>query len=154
MKIPSQRVLYIDELDEQQRLHSGVSLRAGSAGFVYVMDDGNIRNDVRVRLSPNSTHAMIGHGVVDALNELPLQGRVGTGLEVLIPPAELHAAQHLFYRADEKTYGESYEFVIDAQDHVEYRIRIDNREYQNTLSGLQYLLRTASHEGMGVWLLI
>ena len=75
-------------------------------------------------------------------------------MEVLIPPAELDAAQQLFYRADTKTYGESYEFVVDAQRQIEYRIRIDNREYQNTLSGVQYLLRTASHEGMAVWLLI
>jgi hypothetical protein len=96
--------------------------------------------------------------VVDALNELPLKGRLGSGLQVLISPQQLEPARQLFYRADERTYGETHEFVLGTGsnrcDPVEYRIRIDNREYQHTLSGLQYLLRIASREGMAVWMSI
>jgi len=157
-------------LNEEQAAATGISLRSGSAGCVYAGNDGGFATDLRIELSANATHALIGHGVVDALNELPLEGRLGNGLEVLIPPAQLDAARQLFYLADEKTYGRSYEFVVDpdvdsddinrraspddVEGDVEYRIRIDNREYQNTLSGLQYLLRTAAHEGMAVWLII
>lgn len=171
MKKSSARIQY---LNEEQAAVTGISLRSGSAGCVYAGNDGGFATDLRIELSANATHALIGHGVVDALNELPLEGRLGNGLEVLIPPAQLDAARQLFYRADEKTYGRSYEFVVDpavdsndnnlratsqnvdanANANVEYRIRIDNREYQNALSGLQYLLRTASHEGMAVWLII
>lgn len=154
MKNQLRRVLYIDDLHEQSEPHRAVSLRTGSAGFVFATDDGGFRNDLRLELSANSTHALIGHGVVDALNDLSLHGRVGTGMEVLIPPSELEAVQRLFYRADAKTYGANYEFVVESRAEVEYRIRIDNREYQNTLSGMQYLLRTAAHEGMAAWLLI
>lgn len=154
MKKLSQRVVYVDELSDEFRQRADVLLRTGSAGCIFATDDGGFGNDVRLHLSPNSTHALLGHGVVEALNKLPLQGRVGTGMDVLIPPSELEPARQIFYRADIKTYGASYEFVIDDQRQVEYRIHIDNREYQNSLSGLQYLLRTASHNGMAVWLRI
>jgi hypothetical protein len=97
----------------------------------------------------------MGHGVLDQLNELPLQGRLGDGMQVLIPPGQLEPARLLFYRADEQTYAGRFEFAVGSQvDGVEYRIRIDNREYQHTLSGLQYLLRTASHDGLAVWITI
>ena len=154
MKTLSRNILYVDEFEANDARHRDVSLRTGSAGWLYAGDDGSLRNEVRLTLSPNSTHALIGHGVVDALNELPLQGRLGTGMEVLIPPAQLDSARELFYRADTKTYGASHEFVVDAHEGVEYRLRIDNREYQNTLSELQYLLRRASHDGMAIWLMI
>ena len=89
------------------------------------------------------------------MNELPLQGRLDTGLQVVIPPAQLESARQVFYQADEQTYGRSYEFAVgEAVDGVSYRIRIDNREYQHTLSGLQFLLRTASHDGVAAWITI
>ena len=136
----------------------GAALRCGKVGCLFASSDGKMVSDTRLRLSANSTHALIGHRVVDALNELPLKGRLGSGLQVLIPPPQLEPARRLFYLADAKTYGGSYEFVLgidsDREDAVEYRIRIDNREYQNTLSSLQYLLRTASRDGMAVWMTI
>ena len=93
---------------------------------------------------------MIGHGVVDALNALPIEGRVGDGEDALIPPAVLEDACSLFYEADRKTYGAIYEFVVATRlesELVEYRVRVDNREYQAALSRLTFLTSTASREG-------
>jgi hypothetical protein len=136
----------------------GAALRRGEVGCLFPGPDGNFVSETRLRLSPNSTHALMGHGVIDALNELPLEGRLGSGLQVVIRPPQLEAVRRLFYLADAKTYGGTYEFVLgidsDHEEEVEYRIRIDNREYQHTLSGLQYLLRIASREGMAVWMTI
>jgi hypothetical protein len=44
--------------------------------------------------------------------------------------------------------------VVERHPAVEYRIQIDNREYQRSLSRLQYLLSTASREGRIVWIAI
>lgn len=145
----------IEYLTEEHSPVPGVSLSFGAAGFIVPATDGSLVVDTRLRLSANSTHALLGHGVLDLLNELPLQGRLGTGLQVVIPPAQLEPARQVFYGADEQTYGRSYEFAVgEAVDGVEYRIRIDNREYQHTLSGLQFLLRTASHDGLAAWITI
>lgn len=166
MKESSPDILDLDGLEGPRAGRDPVALRTGSAGFVYVDADGTVSDDLRLRLSANSTYALLGHGVVDALNALPLQGTLGRGRKVLIPPRDLEAARELFYRADARTYGRRYEFVVDGEfvraaneggpetTGTELRIRIDNREYQNTLSGLQYLLRTASHEGLAAWILI
>lgn len=136
----------------------GVAWRTGEAGFVYPDPavEGQLVAERRIALSANTTHALLGHGVVDELNRLPLQGRLGSGLQVLIPPPQLEPVRDVLYKADDKTYGAAYEFEIasDAQAGIEYRIRIDNREYQHTLSGLQFLLRTAANEGMAAWLRI
>ncbi|MCP5039825.1 MAG: hypothetical protein GY944_02270 [bacterium] len=147
------RVEYLTEGDSQL---AAAPLLLGEAGFVYAGADGNLVSELRMRLSANTTHALLGHGVVAALNELPLQGRLGSGMQVLIPPRALDSACGLFYRADEKTYGRRYEFVLGTAHggQIEYRIRIDNREYQHSLSELQFLLRTAAHEGMAAWLQI
>lgn len=146
----------VEYLTEDLTPVPGAPLRCGSAGFVRLASDGKFVSEPRLRLSANSTHALLGHGVVALLNQLPLQGLLGSGQQVLLPPAQLEPARLLFYRADERTYGRSYEFALgsgaDGNDSVEYRIRIDNREYQHTLSGLQYLLRTASHDGLAVWM--
>jgi hypothetical protein len=131
--------------------------RTGEAGTVRLGEGGAIESDTRVVLSANSTHALLGHGVVDALNRLPLQGVVGSGLDVLIPQSQLDRAQRLFYEADRKTYARSWEFVAgrtgDAAP-VEYRVRIDNREYQSTLARLTFLLGSAGREGWAVRLRI
>jgi hypothetical protein len=129
--------------------------RSGQAGCVWLAADGSLERDTRVRLSANSTHALLGHGVVDALNELPLEGRLGDGRETLFPPASLDGARRLFLQADRKTYGASHEFVVATQrvpEPVEYRVRIDNREYQACLAELTYLTSTASREGLAVWM--
>ncbi len=129
----------------------------GEAGCVWFCADGSLERDTRVQLSANSTHALLGHGVVEALNELSLEGRLGDGCETLIPPAALDEARSLFYAADRRTYAASYEFVVAAQSvpqRVEYRVRIDNREYQACLAELTYLASTAGREGMAVWMQI
>ena len=60
--------------------------RCGEAGYVWLSADGDVETETRVALSANSTHALLGHGVVDALNELPLDGCLGLGHEVMVPP--------------------------------------------------------------------
>jgi len=130
-------------------------LRTGAAGCAWLDADGAFELDTRVRLSSNSTHAMFGHGVVEELNALPIEGSLGGGLEALIPPAHLDRVRSLFFEADRKTYGATYEFVVgtaDAPEPVEYRVRIDNREYQATLSHLTFLMSVASREGLAVWM--
>jgi len=132
-------------------------LRTGEAGCVAVTADGALEMDSRVLLSANSTHALLGHGVVDRLNELPLEGKLGDGREVLVPPSHLDTARALFFEADRKTYGARYEFVVGqgtGPEPVEYRLRIDNREYQSTLSHLTFLMSVASREGLAVWMRI
>lgn len=151
------RVVY---LSEEEPAASEVSLRSGEAGFLIIDEAHQFVAEPRMQLSANTTHALLGHGVVAQLNELPLQGRLGAGLDVIIAPGELDRAIEVLYEADTKTYGAEFEFVIavDAIDagtpDIEYRIQIDNREYQHALSGLQYLLRTAAHEGMAAWIRI
>ena len=130
-------------------------LRTGEAGCVSLTTDGALELDTRVRLSSNSTHALLGHGVIEQLNALPLEGTLGGGCEVLFPPAHLEAARALFFEADRKTYGALYEFVVGTHDDpepIEYRVRIDNREYQSTLSHLTFLMSVASREGLAVWM--
>lgn len=148
--------MHVEYLGEDDLEVLAAPLRRGRAGFVVAGADGNFVTQTRMQLSANTTHALIGHGVVAALNELPLQGRLGRGLQVLIPPSQLEPAARLFYHADTRTYGAQYEFAIGVSSDgaVEYRIRIDNREYQHALSGLQFLLRSAAHEGTGAWLQI
>ena len=49
--------------------------------------DGEVELEVRVRISGNSSHALIGHGVIDRLNELDLEGTIGAGAPAMIRPA-------------------------------------------------------------------
>jgi hypothetical protein len=116
-----------------------------------------------VPLSANSVHALLGHGVVEALNALPLEGRIGGGLDALLPPSSLDAARRILYEADRTTYGGSFEFVVESGEQenenepvepLEHRIRIDNREYQVSLARLQFLCTQASRGGMAVWIRI
>ena len=65
------------------------------------------------------------------------------------------ALAEIFYEADRRTYGPRWvgvEFVAArcSEPPTEYRIAIDNREYQRTLSRLQYLASTAARHGNGV----
>jgi hypothetical protein len=98
---------------------------------------------------------MLGHGVVDELNRLPLMGELGNGLDTVIPQAELRAAAGILYEADRNTYGGTWEFEVgfDTSGSL-YRIRIDNREYQSGLLRLTDLLNAASRIGYAVWLRI
>jgi hypothetical protein len=146
--------LQVEYIESEEVLPGEVHLRRGEAGVAWLEPGGQLETEARIELSPNSAHALIGHGVVDALNELPLQGRLGSGLQVIIPSPILDAARSIFYGADTKTSGAVYEFVVERHPAVEYRIQIDNREYQRSLSRLQYLLSTASREGRIVWIAI
>ena len=134
-----------------------VPFRTGEAGEVWVGEAGEIHSDRQLRISANSTHALLGHGVVDALNRLPLEGELGRGRDVMIPHAVLEDAQLVFYEADRKTYGGSWEFAVpsgDGTESVDYRVRVHNREYQRTLSRLTFLLGSAGRAGRAVRLRI
>lgn len=129
--------------------------RTGTGGHLWLADDGAFERDTRVGISSNTTHAMLGHGVVDALNRLPLMGELGNGRDTVIPQAELRAAAVILYEADRNTYGGEWEFEVglDASGTL-YRVRIDNREYQSGLLRLTDLLNAASRIGYAVWLRI
>jgi len=130
-------------------------LRTGEAGLLTLAAEGGFDTDVRVRISPNSAHAMIGHGVVEELNRLPLDGTLGSGAPAVIPPARLEAARAIFYEADRKTYGGRWEFAVGSDagsEPTEYRVQIENREYQVTLVRLVDLATRASRYGHAVWL--
>jgi hypothetical protein len=105
-----------------------------------------------VRIGPNSHGALLGHGVIEALNQLPdVEGPIARDVDAVIHPAALAAASRMLYEADRRTYGATYEFVVDRDDGAEYRVAVDNREYQRTLSRLQYLVSMASRLGHAVW---
>lgn len=131
--------------------------RVGEAGRVWIGEGGGLESESKVLLSANATHALLGHGVIDRLNDLELEGRLGSGREVMIPPSCTEAVLGVLYRADRKTYGNAFDFVVDrrnAEPAVEYRVRIDNREYQRALSRLQFLVSSAGREGAMVWIRI
>lgn len=144
------RVVYYDHsLGGEQR-----GFGSGDAGHGKLGDRGELKRDTEVVIAPNAYHALLGHGVLDQLNELPLDGGpVGSGNEAWIRPSAAEDAAKIFYEADRKTYGNTWEFVAGHQDvpeRIEYRIRIDNRSYQSTLSQLQFLAVTASRHGWAV----
>ena len=138
------------------------ALRTGEGGWVWMTDEGTLETNTRVVLSPNSTHALLGHGVVEALNRLALEmGPLGEGKDVMIPQAILDDASDLFYEADRRTYGAIYEFPVSdlagtptEAPNASTVLRIDNREYQRCLARLQDLVRGASRSGYAVRLRI
>ena len=128
--------------------------RSGSADRVVTGADGVAEAERAVHIPPNSLHALLGHGVADELGKLPLvYGRVAAGSEAVLRPVALSDASSILYAADRMTYGAIHEFVTHEEaepDPVQYRIVIDNREYQRTLARLQYLVTLAGREGYGV----
>jgi|GEM_PF-1421394 len=132
--------------------------RTGEAGWLRFTEDGEAQVEARLHLSANSTHALLGHGVVGQLRELaPELGALGSGQDVLFPPASLDRASEILYEADRRTYGAIWEFVVEEHlepERVRYVVRVDNREYQRSLARLQDLLRAASRGGLGAWLRI
>jgi len=151
----SVRIVYVDPSAEEGEGRE--FLLSGAAGFVWVGASGDLETDTRVELSHNTTHALLGHGVVDALNDLPLEGNVGRGVEAVVPPAALDPVRSVFVDADRTTYGAVHEFVVarrGRREPTEYRIRIDNREYQIALARLTFLTTRASREGKAVWIRI
>ena len=126
----------------------------GDAGPVIVESDGSWISETEVQISPNSHCALVHHGVGDELAALPdARGRAGSSRNLLLTPGSAEAAANIFYQADHKTYGATYDFLALAQEipeAIHYRIAIDNREYQRTLSQLQFLSMTAARHGRGL----
>jgi hypothetical protein len=78
---------------------------------------------------------------------------IAAGRDAVLRPFSLDDAAQILYEADRNTYGAIHEFVAhesEIPEPVQYRIVIDNREYQRTLARLQYLITLASREGFGV----
>lgn len=129
--------------------------RAGEVSS-FEWGEGDVVTRARVAVAPNSLHALYGHGVVDALNRLPLAlGPIAPRSDAVLRAIALSEASRILYEADRTTYGRSWEFTVagnaeSAEGGVEYRIAIDNREYQRTLSRLQYLVVLAGREGRAV----
>jgi hypothetical protein len=146
-----QRTVYYDpDLDvDEQRVFP-----RGEAGPVIVQLGGEWAAPTAVWISPNSHCALVHHRVADELNALPTsEGRAGSGRDLLVPPSATESVAHIFYEADRKTYGASYDFLAFAQDvpePIHYRVAIDNREYQQTLSQLQFMSTTAARHGHGL----
>ncbi len=129
------------------------AFRSGVAGFVLLGADGTLETERRVEIPPRSWMALVGHGVVDALNRLDgIEGPIGADVDAVIHAGALEEASRLLYEADRKTYGATYDFVAARDADTEYRVAIDNREYQRTLSRLQYLVTMASRLGHAVWI--
>jgi len=127
----------------------------GEAGFVWLDEDGDLGSDTQVIIPPNSVHAMKGHGVIDQINGLGLaMGLLGEGGEAVVMPGGVEEVTRVFYDADRMTYGQVHDLYVGTIDEVEYRIEVNNREYQRTLSRLQFLSGTASRLGRGLRLQI
>ena len=131
-----------------------VTLPVGNGGHVWIDERGDLETDTRVELSSNSVVALRGHGVADALNRLPLEmGELGVGRDVLVPQHALDDAARIFVEADRFTYGATWELPAlreGGPPPIEYRLVIDNREFQRTLARLQFLVSTASRAGHAV----
>ena len=140
--------------DHQQDASLQPHFPRGEAGSVVVDASGEWITEQRVWISPNSHCALVHHGVGACLGALPgTLGTPGGGRDALVSPACAEDAARIFYEADRKTYGASYDFVARVQhvpERVHYRIAIDNREYQRTLSQLQFLATTAARYGHGL----
>ena len=117
---------------------------------MWLDGEGRPATDTRVRVSANSTHALEGHGVLAELAKLPLEGTLGDGRDVVVPQGALAAAAQVFYDADRNTYGGTWEFVVETAGSIEFRVKVDNREYQRSLLRLTDLLNLASRQGHAV----
>lgn len=141
-------VIYYDHtrLDFEQP-----GFRRGNAGFVIPDQQWGFTGTVVVEIPPNALHALEEHGVVAELNALEFQtDPIAPGWDAVLRPFALDDASHILYEADRKTYGRTWEFVVGRRSGCEYRIVIDNRGYQRTLSQLQFLVTSASRQGLGV----
>lgn len=147
MKAP---LIYYFDHQESARNPSPPFYR-GEAGFVWFSEANEALTDRRVAISANSLHALHGHGVVDLLNQLDLvSGPIGDGRDAVLTPGSVDEASGVFYDADKMTYGAVHDLVVARRSEIEYRLVVDNREYQRTLSKLQFLSTTAARQGHGL----
>ena len=127
--------------------------RSGEAGLVVPHPDGGLDSDTGVSIEPNSLHALEQHGVVTELAHLEFAiGPLAPRCDAVLSPTALEEAAQILSEADRKTYGNTWEFIVgraEVPQPAEYRIVIDNREYQRTLARLQFLVTTASRLGLG-----
>lgn len=131
--------------------------RTGAAGLVRLDAEGELQMEERVRISANSTHALIGHGILDQLNELDLGGRLGRGVPIMVRPSLVEDARSILYAGDRNTYGRDWEFIVERDEGppaIEYRVAVANREYQITLVRLVDVFNRASRYGDAVWITI
>lgn len=131
--------------------------RTGAAGLVRLAPDGMFELEERVFISANSAHALLGHGVVARLEALGLEGRIGSGAPAMIRPGQIESARSIFYEADRRTYGGCWEFVVERtrdRPPIEYRVRVENREYQKTLVRLVDVMHRASRHGEAAWIVL
>ena len=143
------QVYYFDHADEARNPSPPYS--SGEAGFVWINESDELTLDRQFAISFNSLHALHGHGVVDLLNGLDLiAGPVGGGQDAALAPGAVEEASRILYDADRMTYGARHDLRVAEWRGVEYRIVVDNREYQRTLSKLQFLSTTASRQGHGL----
>jgi hypothetical protein len=146
-KTKAEAVIYFDHAVASAQ----TGFRAGDAGFVVSDEQWGFRGTSVVEIPPNALHALESHGVVEQLNALEFQAQsIAPGVDAVLRPHALDAAAHVLYEADRKTYGRTWEFVVERDGGTEYRIVIDNRGYQRTLSQLQFLVTSASRQGFGV----
>ncbi|MCG8588355.1 MAG: hypothetical protein MJE66_03615 [Proteobacteria bacterium] len=136
----------------------GSPFRTGGAAAVALGADGELCTEAAVRISPNSLHALWGHGEIDAIARDGLaEPSPAPGVTSLVSPASVEAVLPILYAADRNTYGCRHEFVVaesSGASGVEYRVVVDNREYQRTLAQLQFLFGQAARHGHGVSLLL
>ena len=147
MKVTS--IHYFDHMESAR--NPDPPFRSGDAGFVWFDEENEAQTDHRVAISGNSLHALHGHGVVDLLNDLALvSGPIGEGKDAVLTPGAVDEASGIFYDADRMTYGGVHDLLVTRHGEIEYRLVVDNREYQRTLSKLQFLSTTAARHGHGL----
>ncbi len=150
---PTVRILYYDHNRPEQ---DQAPFRHGEAGTIWLDGEGLPDSRRRLTIFPNALHALWEHGEVDALRKNGIAG-LEPGIETLIPPGSIDDVAAVFRRADRRTYGARYEFLIGKgsdPEPTEYRLAVNNREYQRALAQLHFLCTSSSREGHGVYLVL
>jgi hypothetical protein len=144
--------------DHAQPVAEQPGFRIGAAGVFKPVEGGGFETLERVVLSPNSCHALVEHGITDVLAALPLEvGPLEPGRQALFAPSSLDDVARVLYEADRTTYGRTHDFAIGevhSPAWIQYRLIVDNREFQRTLARLQFLVTSAGRHGEAVWLQI